>query len=34
LHCFATDSVAKFKLLGERFLDRPLDNVQHVDTEA
>src|SRR5437899_2508611 len=26
LHCFATDSVAKFKLLGERFLDRPLDN--------
>lgn len=28
---FATDSVDKFHRLGERFLGRPIENVQHVD---
>jgi glutamate racemase len=28
---FATDSVEKFRRLGERFLERPIENVQHVD---
>jgi glutamate racemase len=28
---FATDSVEKFRQLGERFLGRPIENVQHVD---
>lgn len=28
---FATDSVEKFRRLGERFLGRPIENVQHVD---
>jgi glutamate racemase len=28
---FATDSTEKFRRLGERFLGRPIENVQHVD---
>jgi glutamate racemase len=28
---FATDSVEKFQRLGERFLGRPIEHVQHVD---
>jgi glutamate racemase len=28
---FATDSVEKFRRLGERFLGHPIENVQHVD---
>jgi glutamate racemase len=28
---FATDSVGKFRHLGERFLGRPIEHVQHVD---
>lgn len=28
---FATDSVEKFRRLGERFLGRPIDDVRHVD---
>jgi glutamate racemase len=28
---FATDSVEKFRRLGERFLGRPIENVQHID---
>src|SRR5712671_4396710 len=31
LKFFATDSVEKFRRLGERFLDHPIENVQHVD---
>jgi glutamate racemase len=31
LKFFATDSVEKFRRLGERFLGHPVDNVQHVD---
>jgi glutamate racemase len=31
LKFFATDSVAKFRRLGERFLGRAIENVQHVD---
>jgi glutamate racemase len=31
LKFFATDSVEKFRRLGERFLGRPIDDVQHVD---
>jgi glutamate racemase len=31
LRFFATDSVEKFKLLGERFLGHPVADVQHVD---
>jgi glutamate racemase len=31
LKFFATDSVDKFRRLGERFLGHPVDNVQHVD---
>lgn len=31
LKFFATDSVEKFKRLGERFLGRSIDDVQHVD---
>jgi glutamate racemase len=31
LKFFATDSVEKFRRLGERFLAHPLENVQHVD---
>jgi glutamate racemase len=34
LACFATDSVAKFRALGERFLGRALANVEHVEMEA
>ena len=29
--CFATDSVEKFRLLGSRFLDHPIDHVQLLD---
>src|SRR5438552_14528441 len=31
LQFFATDSVEKFQSLGERFLDHPIRNVQHID---
>lgn len=31
LKFFATDSVEKFRLLGERFLTHPVEDVQHVD---
>jgi glutamate racemase len=31
LKFFATDSVEKFKRLGERFLGHPIDDVEHVD---
>src|SRR5436190_2126972 len=31
LKFFATDSVEKFQRLGERFLDRPIKDVEHVD---
>ena len=31
LKFFATDSVEKFRRLGERFLGHPIENVQHVD---
>lgn len=31
LKFFATDSVEKFRRLGQRFLGRPIENVQHVD---
>jgi len=31
LKFFATDSVEKFQRLGERFLGRPIEDVQHVD---
>jgi glutamate racemase len=31
---FATDSVEKFRRLGERFLQRPIENVQHVDIDG
>jgi len=31
---FATDSVEKFRKLGERFMGHSIDNVQHVDIEA
>jgi glutamate racemase len=31
LKVFATDSVDKFKLLGDRFLGHPVEDVQHVD---
>jgi glutamate racemase len=31
LKFFATDSVEKFRRLGERFLGHPIEDVQHVD---
>jgi glutamate racemase len=31
LKFFATDSVEKFRRLGERFLTHPIENVQHID---
>jgi glutamate racemase len=31
LKFFATDSVEKFKLLGERFLGHPIEDIQHAD---
>src|SRR5579863_9550244 len=31
INFFATDSVEKFKRLGQRFLGRPIETVQHVD---
>jgi len=31
LQFFATDSVEKFRRLGARFLDRPINSVQHID---
>jgi hypothetical protein len=31
LRFFATDSVEKFRRLGERFLAHPIEDVQHVD---
>ncbi|HUO24821.1 MAG TPA: glutamate racemase [Candidatus Aquilonibacter sp.] len=31
LRFFATDSVEKFRRLGQRFLDHPVEDVQHVD---
>jgi glutamate racemase len=31
LKFFATDSVDKFRRLGERFLGHPIEKVQHVD---
>ena len=30
---FATDSVEKFRKLGERFMEQSLDNIQHIDLE-
>jgi glutamate racemase len=33
LHCFATDSVEKFKRLGERFLGHEVERVTHVNLE-
>jgi glutamate racemase len=34
LHFFATDSVEKFRRLGERFLGCRIENVQHVDIDV
>src|SRR5213082_3432802 len=34
LSFFATDSVEKFRKLGERFMGHSIDNVQHVHIEA
>jgi glutamate racemase len=34
LSFFATDSVEKFRKLGERFMGHSIENVQHVDIEA
>ena len=34
LHFFATDSVDKFRKLGERFMGYSIENVQHVDIEG
>src|SRR5262249_8888296 len=31
LSFFATDSVEKFKRLGSKFLERPIESVEHVD---
>jgi hypothetical protein len=31
LKFFVTDSVEKFRRLGQRFLGRPIEDVQHVD---
>ena len=31
---FATDSVEKFRKLGERFMGRSIEDVQHVEIEA
>jgi glutamate racemase len=33
LHCYATDSVEKFRRLGGRFLGRPIENIELVDIE-
>jgi glutamate racemase len=33
LHCFATDSVEKFRRLGGRFLGRPIENIELIDIE-
>ena len=33
LHCFATDSVEKFRRLGERFLGHEVERVTHVNLE-
>ena len=33
LKFFATDSVEKFRALGERFMGHKLENIQHVDIE-
>jgi len=33
IHFFATDSVEKFRRLGERFIGHPIHNVEHVDIE-
>ncbi len=33
LHCFATDSVEKFRRLGERFLGHEVERVTHVDLD-
>ena len=33
LKCFATDSVEKFRVLGERFMGHKLENIRHVDIE-
>jgi glutamate racemase len=34
LHFFATDSVEKFRRLGQRFMERPIEDVKHVDIDA
>jgi glutamate racemase len=34
LKFFATDSVEKFRALGERFMQQKLEDIQHVDIEA
>lgn len=34
LHFFATDSVEKFRRLGERFMGHPIQNVEHVDIDS
>jgi glutamate racemase len=34
LHFFATDSVEKFRALGERFMGHSLEGVEHVDIES
>ena len=34
LQCFATDSMEKFRRLGEKFLGRAIENVQHVDVDG
>jgi len=34
LQCFATDSMEKFRRLGEEFLGRAIENVQHVDVDG
>ena len=33
LHCYATDSVEKFRRLGGRFLGRPLEDIELIDIE-
>lgn len=34
LHFFATDSVEKFRRLGERFMGHAIENVEHVDIDS
>jgi glutamate racemase len=33
LRCYATDSVEKFRRLGERFLGHPIESIELIDIE-